>query len=348
MKEIKQCMVSPDDDLRAVLRIIDNSDMQIALVVDSSMHLLGTVTDGDIRRALLKGIDLDKLSKDVMNQYPLTATRKESKQHLLQKMRERDLHHIPILDEDGKLLELLFLEDLIYPQKKENPVILMVGGLGTRLRPLTNNCPKPLLKVGRKPILETILDNFIEAGFQHFYFAVNYKSQMIEEYFGDGSSFGIDIQYINEKKRMGTAGALYLLPERPTQDIIVMNGDLLTKVDFGALLDYHKEQKAIATMAVREYSYQVPYGVIDYDGARILAIKEKPAQSFFVNAGIYVLSPRAVAKVDKEEFLDMPELFNQIIVEGGKTIAFPIREYWLDIGKIDDFERAQHDYEDIF
>ena len=245
-------------------------------------------------------------------------------------------------------INLFSLNELDYKKKRKNPVVLMVGGLGTRLRPLTNDCPKPLLKVGNKPILETIVENFIEEGFYEFYFAVNYKSEMIEKYFGDGSRFGIKINYIREKNRMGTVGALSLLPEKLKESAIVMNGDLLTKVNFGKLLDYHKEQEALATMAVREYTYQIPYGVIHFADSKIIGIEEKPSQSFFVNAGIYVLSPEAVARVDKEKFFDMPDLFNEIIKDGKITAAFPIREYWLDIGKIDDFEKAQGEFREVF
>ena len=192
------------------------------------------------------------------------------------------------------------------------------------------------------------MESFLDAGFSRFYFAVNYKSKMIEDYFGDGSRFGAEIEYLHERKRMGTAGALYFLPELPKEPILVMNGDLLTKVDFGELLDYHIEQGAAATMAVREYSYQVPYGVIDFDGERIEGIREKPSYSFFVNAGIYALSPEAVARVDKEEFFDMPQLFNALVEAGQKTTVYPVREYWLDIGRMDDFERAQAEYGEMF
>ena len=205
-----------------------------------------------------------------------------------------------------------------------------------------------LMKPLSKPILETILENFIDSGFHRFYFSVNYKSEMIEKYFGDGSRFGVEIAYLHENKRMGTAGALYFLPQQPTEPVIVMNGDLLTKVDFGEMVDYHLEQEAVATMGVREYSYQVPYGVIHYDGLKITNIQEKPTQNFYVNAGMYVLSPEAVAHITEEKFFDMPDLFNQLIQEKAKTTVYPVREYWLDIGRIDDFKRAQEDYGEVF
>lgn len=340
--------INENSTILQALKIIDDSALQIGIIVDDNDVLQGVITDGDIRRAILRGDDFQKLVTTIMNYHPVSISYPYDKKSILQLMKARCLRQIPVVDSGGKVKDLITWDELAVCPRRDNLIVLMVGGLGTRLRPLTDACPKPLLKVGSKPILETIVDSFIEAGFYRFCFAVNYKSRMIENYFGDGSRFNVEIRYIHEKKRMGTAGALYLLSERPEKDIIVMNGDLLTNVDFSALLDYHKEQQSIATMAVREYSYQVPYGVIDYDGERIVAIKEKPSQSFFVNAGIYVLSPEAVARVDKEEFFDMPELFNQIIADGGKTTAFPIREYWLDIGKMADFERAQSDYEGLF
>ena len=276
-----------------------------------------------------------------MNQNPKTLRADLRKEHLYEYMLAKELRYLPLVDNNGVLQNVITINEKI---RRDNIVVLMAGGLGTRLRPLTNDCPKPLLKIGDKPILETIINGFIESGFHRFYIAVNYKAEMIEEYFGDGSRWGIEIQYIHENKRMGTAGALYFLPEKPSEPIVVMNGDLLTKVDFGALIDTHISKNAAATMAVREYSYQVPYGVINCNGDCIVSIEEKPEQSYFVNAGIYVLSPESVSRVDKEEFYDMPDLFNDVIKDGGKAVIYPVREYWLDIGRLSDFERARKEF----
>lgn len=341
-------MILIKTSIRDAMQAMDSSALQIAFVVDEEKHLLGAVTDGDVRRSILRGEELSAPVESIMNVHPITAPHGTERMTLLRLMRSKAVRQIPLVDEDNRIVGLAQLEDLLYPSKRDNIVVLMVGGLGTRLRPLTDKIPKPLLKVGQKPILETILESFLDAGFHRFYFAVNYKSQMIEDYFGDGSRFGAEIEYLHENKRMGTAGALYFLPETPKAPIIVMNGDLLTKVDFGEFLEYHIGQNAAATMAVREYNYQVPYGVIDFDGEQIKGIREKPSQSYFVNAGIYVLSPEAVAHVDKEEFFDMPQLFEALISEGKKTTVFPVREYWLDIGRIADFERAQEEYGEMF
>lgn len=344
----KKSVILPTASIRDALQVLNKSALQIAFVVNENNRLLGAVTDGDIRRSLLRGGNLSQPVATVMNVQPVAALHGTERSVLLHLMRDKTIRQIPLVDQKNRLVGLARLEELLYRPQRDNLVVLMAGGLGTRLRPLTDKIPKPLLKVGAKPILETILENFLEAGFSRFYFAVNYKSQMIEDYFGDGSRFGAEIQYLHESKRMGTAGALYFLPELPKKPIIVMNGDLLTKVNFGELLDYHIEQEAVATMAVREYNYQVPYGVIDFDGERIEAIREKPSYSFFVNAGIYVLSPEAVARVDKEAFFDMPQLFNTLITHGKKATVYPVRGYWLDIGRMDDFERAQEDYKGIF
>lgn len=344
----KESVVLPIASVKDVMQAMNKSALQIAFVVDEENRLLGAVTDGDVRRSILRGGDLSQSVTAIMSVHPIVALQGTDRAALLRLMKAKTVRQIPLVDEEKHLVGLAQMEELLYRPRRDNAVVLMAGGLGTRLRPLTDKIPKPLLKVGTKPILETILESFLDAGFHRFYFAVNYKSQMIEDYFGDGSRFGAEIEYLHENKRMGTAGALYFLPEIPKEPIFVMNGDLLTKVDFGELLEYHLEQEATATMAVREYNYQVPYGVIDFDGEKITGIREKPSYSFFVNAGIYVLSPEAVAQVDKEEFFDMPQLFDDLIASGKKTTVFPVREYWLDIGRMDDFQRAQEEYGEMF
>ena len=344
----RNCCIPKDTSIIETLRTIDKAALQFALVVSEENHLIGVVSDGDIRRGLLRGVALSSPVEEIMNTKPVVANICQEKHYIANMMRKYALHHIPVVNENNELVNLYTMEDVLYKKQRDNVVILMAGGLGTRLRPLTNEIPKPLLKVGSKPILETIIENFIDSGFHRFYLSVNYKSEMIEKYFGDGRNFGVEIYYIHERKRMGTAGALYFLPETLTAPVIVMNGDLLTKVDFGDFLDYHNKMEAVATMGVREYSYQIPYGVIDYNGNEIVKICEKPSHQYLVNAGMYVLSPEAVAYVQEEKYLDMPDLFNQLIESKEKTTVYPIREYWMDIGRIDDFEQAQKDYEEVF
>jgi NDP-sugar pyrophosphorylase family protein len=223
-------------------------------------------------------------------------------------------------------------------------VVLMAGGLGTRLQPLTDECPKPLLAVGGRPILETILESFAEQGFKRIFLSVNHKAEMIRSHFGAGERWGVQVEYLHESIRLGTAGALSLLPERPTTPVVVMNGDLLTRTNFDNLLRFHNAQDAIATMAVREYDFQVPYGVVRLNGANIESIEEKPVQRFFVNAGIYTLSPEALDYLPIQTMFDMPNLFEHLIAAGKTTAAYPLREYWLDIGRLEELERAQREW----
>jgi NDP-sugar pyrophosphorylase family protein len=239
------------------------------------------------------------------------------------------------------------MNDFLQPERRRNTVVVMAGGLGTRLDPLTKDLPKPLLKVGSKPILETILSNFRGYGFAEFFLSVNYKAEMVKSYFGDGTRWGIRIRYLEESVPLGTAGSLSLLPERPTLPLVVMNGDLVTQVNFQHMLDFHREHAAVATMGVREYDMQVPFGVVRLEESRIVAIEEKPVHRFFVNAGIYVLEPDALDYVPRGEYFDMTTLFERLAKEGMPTSAFPIREYWLDVGRPDDLERAQIEYGDI-
>lgn len=340
--------VAPDRSIRDTIRTIDEGAIRIALVVDGQNRLLGTVTDGDIRRGLLKGISLEETITRVMNPHPTTARSDEGRDAILERMKLKRLHQIPVLDQQGHLITVEVLDDLLQARHRDNWVVLMAGGLGSRLRPLTDDCPKPLLKVGTKPLLEIILENFLEHGFQKFYFSVNYRADMVQAHFGDGSRWGVEIRYIHEDRRLGTAGALSLLPERPAHPLIVMNGDLLTKVNFQHLLDFHAEHRAKATMCVREYDFQVPYGVVRIDRHQILAIDEKPVQRFFVNAGIYVLEPGVLDLIPSTTYFDMPELFTKLIGRKEETSVFPVREYWLDIGHAEDFARANGDFPEIF
>ncbi|MDA8094290.1 MAG: nucleotidyltransferase family protein [Betaproteobacteria bacterium] len=348
MRNFRNIQVAVDTPIRRTIEIIDASAMQIALVVDDSGRLVGTVTDGDIRRGILKGIPLDGAVREVMNCRPTVCRPDDDRESLLTRMKAKGLHHIPVVDDRGVLLGLEFLDEFLAPQARDNAVILMAGGLGVRLRPLTEDCPKPMLKIGGRPILETILLNFMESGFETFYFSVNYKSEIITDHFGDGSKWGVTIDYLHESEKLGTAGALSLLRNRPSAPLLVMNGDLLTKVNFGQLLDFHKSHDAKATMCIREYDFQVPYGVVRIDNHRIIGIDEKPIQKFFVNAGIYVLEPEALDFIPKNTYFDMPTLFEKLIGAGMGVSAFPIREYWLDIGHLADYDRAKGDYGDIF
>lgn len=337
-------VVGEDTPLAETLQRMDQSGLQIGLVLDAQGRLSGVVTDGDIRRALLHGRGITASTGEVMNGTPLALPSGTSRQDILTFMRAHSIQQVPLVDGGGRLADLATIHALIGAQEQENWVVLMAGGLGMRLRPLTETCPKPLLPVGGKPILETILENFVEQGFRRFFIAVNYKAEMIRQHFGDGKRWGIRIDYLEEKAPLGTAGALTLLPEKPSAPVIAMNGDLLTRPNFATLLDFHASRGALATMAVREFDYQVPYGVVRLDGDYIASIEEKPIQRFYVNAGIYVISPEALARIPDDRSYDMPSLFQEIAHADQPTAAFPLQDYWLDIGRVEEFERAQREW----
>ncbi|WP_460168539.1 nucleotidyltransferase family protein [Campylobacter concisus] len=348
MKNIKNIKLKQNATIKEALGIIDSGAMQIALVVDDNDKLLGTLTDGDIRRGILRGLDLDSSIETIVFKEPAIAKISSTKEEILKIALSKKLHQIPIVDDNGIVLDLKEIEELVEPKIKTNRVILMVGGLGTRLRPLTQDTPKPMLKVGNKPILQTIVERFAEYGFVNITMCVNFNASIIRDYFGDGKEFGVNIDYVLEQKRMGTAGALSLLKERPSEPFFVMNGDLLTNVNFEHIFNYHTLHKATATMCVREYDYEVPYGVVKMNDNKITAIAEKPVQKFFVSAGIYMLSPEILDLIPQDEFYDMPALFEKLIRLSKDVISFPIREYWLDIGRMEEYQRANEEYKEVF
>lgn len=348
MNNWKSVLVSPTAPILDVIRMIDDSSMQIALVVDEQQHLLGTVTDGDIRRAVLRGIPFYESVEKIMFIAPTVARLNDGRDHILALMKSQQLRQIPVVDEQGCVAGLEILERLILEATAGNWVFLMAGGLGSRLRPLTYECPKPLIKVGNKPILENILQGYIEYGFRKFFISVNYMSEMVEDYFGDGRNWGVEIEYVREQSSLGTAGSLRLLPELPKEPLFVMNGDLLTKINYRQLLDFHDLNKSKATMCIREYQLQVPYGVVKVDKHSLVDVEEKPIHHFFVNAGIYLLDPEIIRLIPEEMPFDMPDLFKKVITENYETAAFPVREYWMDIGRIDELDRARGEYPEVF
>lgn len=340
MEKWKEVVVAPDTSIGETIRCIEATAMQIALVVDANGCLVGAVTDGDIRRVLIQGMSIESSICNAMNPAPRTLGTGVSPEEALNYMRRHSIHHVPLTDTEGRLTGVYFIDELIGVIKRPNTVVLMAGGVGARLRPLTDACPKPLLPVGGRPILERILERFVEQGFQHFYISVNYKAEMIIEHFGNGERWGVHIDYLTESERLGTAGALSLISEKPNYPLIVMNGDLLTEVDFVAMLHEHQARNAQATMAVREYEMQIPYGVVKVEDGLIQALQEKPSHKFLVNAGIYVLEPQALDHLSKAGYADMPTLFEQIR-NTGITLAYPLREYWVDIGRLEDLEAVQ-------
>lgn len=342
MKDWRTTLVAPDATMRRAMEAMEASSARICLVADADDRLLGTLTDGDVRRAILRGQSVDGTVEAIMNREPRCAGPDASPDSLMNTLAARSLHHIPIVDAEGKVVGLVTLDDLVQPREaRPNWVVLMAGGLGKRLRPLTEETPKPLLRVGGKPLLETILEGFVGRNFRRFYLSVNYKAEMVKAHFGDGSAWNAEIRYLHESQPLGTAGPLGLIDEVPDDPLVVMNADLLTTVNIDALLAYHAEQGCEATMCVGEYDFRVPFGVVDIDGTRITQISEKPVRSVLVNAGVYVLEPGVLGRVPRDAHLDMPDLFQMVMDGGGQAAVFPISEFWLDIGRPDDLDRAQ-------
>ncbi|MDD4966484.1 nucleotidyltransferase family protein [Halothiobacillus sp.] len=332
------------DSLHRAIEVIDQGVKQIALVLDDDGRLIGTVTDGDIRRGILRHMSLEAPVSEVMNAKPRSLAAGYSRAEALQLLGSAQVLQVPIVDRDGKLVGLETMTDLMKRPRLENPVFLMAGGFGTRLRPLTDSCPKPMLKVGGKPMLEHILQDLIDYGFYRFYISVHYLREQVIEHFKDGSRFGVSIQYIHEDTPLGTAGCLGLLPRDAVQrPIIVVNGDIMTRVNYEALLQDHDRHTPAATVCTRQYDFQVPYGVIEHEDQRITNITEKPTQHFFVSAGIYVLAPQVVHSMAADTRVDMPDLLKSEITAGRSVRMFPVHEYWLDIGRMNDFELAQND-----
>lgn len=320
----------------------------MALVVDAKNHLLGTLSDGDTRRALLRGLTLTDEVSQAMHLNPTTVKATDDRKTRLSLMKRLGLHQLPVLDADGVVVGLEVVDDFFSAPARDEWIVIMAGGLGTRLKELTKETPKPMLNVGARPILETIIRSFAEQGFRTIYLAVNYKADQIEAYFGDGSSFGVSINYLREKLRMGTAGALSLLPSMPDLPIIVTNADLLTKEDYCIMVDRHLQDGADATMGIRKYEVQIPFGVVREHNGRITGIDEKPIQQFVVSAGMYVLSPRMLELVPCDKFFDMPSLFELAVQQGLTARCHNVDGYWLDIGRPADFEQANSDYHEVF
>jgi dTDP-glucose pyrophosphorylase len=326
------------------MSVLDRSGLQIVLVVDQADHLLGTVTDGDIRRGLLRDLSQSAAVDNVMNRSPLTAPAGLSRHELIETLRQHEVHHVPIVDATGRVVGLEAETELYEGAERDNWVVLMAGGLGQRLRPLTDNVPKPLLAVGDRPLLEIIIDGFVRQGFRRFFVSVNYRADMVKSHFGDGSRIGCDIRYLEEMEPLGTAGAIGLLNEVPDKPFVVMNGDLLTTINFDNLIDFHEAHKADLTVGVRRYSHQIPYGVTNIQDHRILDVVEKPVHECFISAGVYVLSPRMLTQLRPPRRVDMPDLVREMIASGGQVSAFPITEYWIDIGRVEDLERARQEF----
>ncbi len=345
--DIPSLCIGPGSSIRQSIADIDRNGKGIVLVVDGERRLLGTVTDGDIRRGLLSGIDLNLPVRALLEQRapsshpsPLTAPAGTPDAELLRLMNEYALRHIPLVDGQGRVVDIARLNDLTKEYELPLRAVIMAGGYGMRLRPLTEDLPKPMLPVGDRPLMEIIIRQLKEVGIRKVNVTTHHKPEKIIDHFGNGEAFGVEINYVEESQPLGTAGALGLM-KAGDETMLVINGDILTQVDFRAMLSFHREQNADLTVAVRQYGLTVPYGVIECEGASVRRVTEKPLFSFFVNAGIYLLEPVVRQYIPNGRQLDMTDLIQQLLDESRSVASFPIHEYWLDIGQQETYKQAQ-------
>lgn len=337
----RKALIGASASIKDAVENLDQSALQISVVVSHEGELLGTVTDGDIRRALIKGTPMDNCVSDIMHTTPLVVPPKLGKKAILQLMQANKVQQLPVIDEHRQVCGLHLLEDLVAPPTIPNQLVIMAGGKGRRLRPLTQNCPKPMLPVGKKPMLEHIIVRAKAEGIHNITIAINYLGAMIEEYFEDGANWQMNISYLREVDELGTAGALSLIASPTQTPIIVCNGDVLTDIHYADILEFHGQNQALATMAVKQHEWRNPFGVVKTNGIEITQFEEKPITRCHVNAGIYVLSPQALKSLKPHRPCDMPTLFADIQSTGGKIIAYPMHEPWLDVGRPDDLLQAR-------
>ncbi len=337
----RDALLAENATLREAIRSLDRSSQQIVLVIDSEEVLVGTITDGDIRRGMLRGVGMDDALLTVVHRDPMVIPQGMDRQTALQLMRSNGLQQLPVVDDARRVVGLHLWNTVHAADARSNILVVMAGGRGTRLHPHTENCPKPMLPIGGKPMLEHIVERARAEGFRRFVFAVHYLAHMIEDHFGDGSRFDVAIDYLREEQPLGTGGALGLMTLRPDQPFVVTNGDVVSEVRYGEILDFHIRHGAAATMAVRPYEWQHPFGVVHTDGVDITGFEEKPTVRSRINAGIYALDPIALDAVAAGEHCDMPTLFARLQASSRRTIVYPTHEPWLDVGRPADLERAR-------
>ena len=350
-KDLQKLLINSEKSILEAMHLINvNNTRGILLVVNENNKLLGTITDGDIRRAILSGCELNNSISEFYNKNCTYISKNTKLSEVKANFLEKKLNLLPVVDKDKIVIDYYEIDDLIDFDKleKENPVLIMAGGLGTRLSPLTDNLPKPMLKVGDKPILQTIIEQFRNYGFKNILISVNYKADMIENYFEDGRNFGVSIKYIKETKRLGTAGAIYLAKEYLKKPFFVINGDILTTVNFYNLLHYHTENDYKMTIGSRIYETQIPYGVLNIEESCVTELEEKPIISHLVSGGVYVLNPEVIELIPEDNYFDITQLINMLIDNKKKIGSFPITEYWMDIGKVDDYYKANSDIKKYF
>jgi len=336
----RQAIMLVDSTIEQAIQNLDEVAIKIILVVNERSELEGTVSDGDIRRGLLHGLDLNSPITNVIHRNALVVPPDMGRDMVMQLMVANKIQQIPVVDEKQQVIDLHLWDEITTPTVRSNTMVIMAGGKGTRLHPHTDNCPKPLLHVAGKPMLEHIIERAKLEGFSHFILSIHYLGHMIEEYFGTGERLNVQIDYLKEDSPLGTAGALSLIKQTPTSPFVVTNGDVITDIRYGELLDFHTRHNAEATMAVRVHEWQHPFGVVQTDGVDIIGFEEKPIVRSHINAGVYVLEPNALNVIECGELCDMPELFERLQDSSRLTVAYPMHEPWLDVGRPDDLHSA--------
>ena len=337
----REAILRPNATIKQAISNLDAVAIKICLIVNPSGELIGTLSDGDIRRGLLKGLGLSSQIDSIVHRNPLVVPPDLSRELVMQLMVANKIQQIPVVNAQHQVVGLHLWEDITTPPQRPNLMVIMAGGMGKRLRPHTENCPKPLLAVSGKPMLEHIIERAKLEGFSRFLVSIHFLGHMIEEHFGNGERLGVKIDYLREQKPLGTAGALGLMDPRPDDAFVITNGDVITDIHYGELLDFHLRHNAVATMAVRVHEWQHPFGVVQTEGIDIVGFEEKPVLRSHINAGVYALSPKALTVLGKDERCDMPTLFERLQAVAQTTVAYPMHEPWLDIGRPDDLAAAR-------
>tara|TARA_B100000212_G_scaffold341090_1_gene323281 strand:+ start:4140 stop:5204 length:1065 start_codon:yes stop_codon:yes gene_type:complete len=344
MSNWKESTIKINSSVKEALQLMNDTGNRLIFIYSGDFYLEGVLSDGDIRRAALKNINLEESVDKIMNNKPIAFSNDSKREEVLDYLLAKDILAAPIIDKANKIIEIIFLSHKEKFNLNNNSVFIMAGGFGTRLKPLTDECPKPMLKIGEKPMLENLILSFKRNGFSNFFVSTHFMPELIHDHFGDGSKLGVNINYLHEQEPLGTAGSLsLLLGKLPDSPMIVINADIVTNLDFNKLLSFHDENKASATMCVRDYEHQIPYGVINTNGIKANSLTEKPIKRYFINAGIYIINPDVIKKIEHDEIIDMPTLLERVIADDDNVLVYPIYDYWLDVGQHNDFEKAKRD-----
>lgn len=347
LNDVSKILVQKECTIRQILQTIDNGTKGIVIVVNDENKLLGTITDGDVRRALLSGASLNDKIDNIIHLNPVFIYESTPKEEVKDIFIRKAIKDIPIVNNDNVVVDIISINDLLLTKGKENPVVIMAGGLGSRLKDLTKEIPKPMLKIGDKPILQHVINNFAQYGFNKILVSVNYKAEIIENYFQDGYAYGVKINYIRENKRMGTAGGIRLAKDYIDKDFFVINADIFTNLNMENMMEFHEKNSFDITVGIRKFSYQIPYGVLKLEGNYVKGLVEKPITDYYINGGIYCLNPKVIEFIPMDQYFEITELIQMCINNGLRVGSYEIEGYWMDIGKEEDYNKVNSDIYDL-